>query len=292
MDSRSLDACVSLTDGRRLEYSLHGEAGALTVLFLNGTPFGVSAVPVALRRAAERHGWVALGLSRPGYGESTPRPGRTVADVAADVRELADRLGLEAVVPVGFSGGGPHAVAVAALLGERCPALVLAGSLAPIDAAGLEWFDGMGDQVRAAAELARSAPAQGRATLEAMRASTPHPAGALAELLSKEDLERMGADAAREVDGMLRRAFAHGVDGMADDFIAFTRPWGVDPASVACPTLIVHGDGDRNVPFAHGSWLASHIPDARLDVIRGGVHFDLWPRLPGMLGWVAEVTSA
>lgn len=292
MASPSMDACVPLGDGRQLEYSLHGEPGSRAVLFLNGTPFGVSSVPPVLRRAAERHGWAVLGISRPGYGESTPKPGRTVADVAVDVREVADRLGVESVVPLGFSGGGPHAVAVATLLGERCPALVLAAPLAPIDAAGLEFFDGMADLVRSAFDLARSAPEQGRSMLEAMRASTPHPAGAFAEMLTKEELERLGEGAEREVDEMLRRAFAHGVDGMADDYIAFTRPWGVDPARVACPTLIVHGDADTNVPLSHGSWLASRIPDARLDVLPGGVHLDVWPRLPGALEWVAEVTSA
>ncbi len=68
-----------------------------------------------------------------------------MADAAADVRAIAGELGIERLVVWGLSGGGPHALACAALLPDLVPAAAALGSIAPWGASGLDYFAGMGE---------------------------------------------------------------------------------------------------------------------------------------------------
>ena len=124
---------INLPDGRHLEVLVEGPADGLPVVCHYGTPSG--AVPYqALFDAAARHGLRAVVCSRPGYGDSTPRPGRSVADVAGDVAAVLDALGADRFVTYGTSGGGPHALACAALLPDRCAAAASVAGVAPFRA--------------------------------------------------------------------------------------------------------------------------------------------------------------
>ena len=137
---------INLPDGRHLEVLVEGPADGLPVVCHYGTPSG--AVPYqALFDAAARHGLRAVVCSRPGYGDSTPRPGRSVADVAGDVAAVLDALGADRFVTYGTSGGGPHALACAALLPDRCLAAVSVAGVAPYRAEGLDWLAGMGPEL-------------------------------------------------------------------------------------------------------------------------------------------------
>jgi pimeloyl-ACP methyl ester carboxylesterase len=93
---------------------------------------------------AARYGLRTVLHARPGYAGSTPLPGRSVADVAADVAVVVDALGADEFVTVGWSGGGPHALATAALLPDRCLGAATIAGVAPYAAAGLDWLAGMG----------------------------------------------------------------------------------------------------------------------------------------------------
>ena len=80
----------------------------------------------------------SLALLRPGYATSTRRPGRSVADIASDVRyvrDVLDALDVPWFVTVGWSGGGPHAHAAAHLLGDRCRAVATLAGVGPFGAA-------------------------------------------------------------------------------------------------------------------------------------------------------------
>ena len=110
--------------------------------------------------AAERNiRWISY--DRPGYMASTPRPGRDIASAAADAASVADALGVGEFAVIGHSGGGPHALACAALLPGRVLAVAKGSGLAPFGADGLDWFDGM----TAAGAAENRAAAQGRAAL-------------------------------------------------------------------------------------------------------------------------------
>jgi pimeloyl-ACP methyl ester carboxylesterase len=155
---------LELSDGRTLHAYDTGadEAdGRLAVFWPHGTP-NIGSPPQPLFAAAEELGICWVSYDRPGYGGSTPHPGRDVASAAAYVSTIADWLGIARFALMGHSGGGPHALACAALLQDRVLGVVVVAGLAPFGAEGLDWFEGFGPA--GVAEL--RAAAAGRAALE------------------------------------------------------------------------------------------------------------------------------
>ena len=149
---------LDLPDGRRLvahATDLPPGAGP-TLLWHNGSPHTGALLPPVVDVASER-GIQVVSYGRPSYGGSSPKPGRTVADAAADVEVILDALGVDRVVTMGASGGGPHALACAALLPERATAAVTLAGVAPYTTE-FDWFAGM-----AAPGALRSALDGGRA---------------------------------------------------------------------------------------------------------------------------------
>ena len=136
---------LTTADGRSLEVLTAGPPDGLPLLFHNGTPGGLVAFPPMTAAAAER-GLRTVMYARPGYGQSTEQPGRGVADTVADAASVLDDLGADQFVTIGWSGGGPHALACAALLPGRCLAATSLAGVAPARAAGLDWVAGMGPE--------------------------------------------------------------------------------------------------------------------------------------------------
>src|SRR5258707_9331150 len=136
---------VQAPSGRTLDVLVSGPEAGLPLVFHGGTPAGLVGLgPMA--EAVSARGLRAVLYSRPGYGGSTPQPGRLVADAAADVAAILDRLGTDEFITAGWSGGGPHALACAALLPVRCLAAASIAGIAPADSPGLDWLAGMGPE--------------------------------------------------------------------------------------------------------------------------------------------------
>jgi pimeloyl-ACP methyl ester carboxylesterase len=272
------DMFVDVPDGRRLEVLVAGPDKGMPLVYHYGTPSAAVPAPRAFDEAAKR-GLRTVVFSRPGYGESTPRPGRSVADVAADTAAVLDALGADRFVTVGKSGGGPHALACAALLPERCAAAASVAGVAPFGAEGLDWLAGMGqdnlDEFGAAQEgpdeLARFLEDQGK-VLATVRASDV--AEALGDLLSDVDRSVLTGDFAEFTAASFRRAVLHGIAGWRDDDLAFVRDWKFRPGDGA-PVAIWQGGQDRMVPYAHGEWLAEHVPGARIHLLPDEGHLSL-----------------
>jgi pimeloyl-ACP methyl ester carboxylesterase len=266
---------VRLADGRTVHVYDTGDAGAaLTVYWHHGTPQIADPPAPLIAAGGPAVRWVAH--NRPGYGGSTPQPGRTIASVAADVATVADTLGLERFAVVGHSGGSPHALACAALLPDRVTAAVCLAGLAPFDVDGLDWFAGMADA--GAAEL-RAAVA-GAAALEALLAASEFDVG---QFTPTDHAALAGAWSCLGASAM--QATAGGLGGMVDDDLTYVRPWGFDLAQVRAPVLYVHGEADRIVPSAHSRWLAARgrstelrlrPADGHLSVLDGGTDALAW----------------
>jgi pimeloyl-ACP methyl ester carboxylesterase len=106
-----------LSDGRSLEVDISGPDGATPLVVHHGTPGERSQYP-PFADAAAAQGLRYVSYSRPGYGGSSRQPGRAVADCAADTAAILAHLGADRCYTIGAFGGGPHALACAALLGR------------------------------------------------------------------------------------------------------------------------------------------------------------------------------
>ncbi|WP_424951517.1 alpha/beta fold hydrolase [Deinococcus sp.] len=268
---------LKLPDGRTLHvYDMGADSGTLTVFWNHGTP-NIGAPPEPLFAASERLGVRWIGYDRPGYGGSSPLPGRDIADAAACTRAVADALGLERFAVMGHSGGGPHALACAALLPDRVLGAVSVAGLAPYGATGLDWFGGMNPSGEASLRAALA----GRAAKEAYEETDPPFDPSMFTPADYAALEGPWA----WLNSVVGPAQAAGPGGLIADDLAYVSPWGFDSAQITCPVLLLHGSADRVVPASHSEWLARQIPsselrsrpdDGHLSVLNGGEETLAW----------------
>jgi pimeloyl-ACP methyl ester carboxylesterase len=270
---------VELTDGRVIEVLSDGPEDGMPLVFQNGTPTAAMLFPPLVEIAAAR-GLRTVTYSRPGYAGSTPRPGRSVADAAADVTALLDAIGADRFVTIGWSGGGPHALACAALLADRCAAAVSLSGVAPYPAAGLDWLAGMGPEnveeftLTLQGESALT-PWLEEAAKQLATVQGSDVAAALGGLVSDIDKASLTGDYAEFVAATFRRAVSAGVAGWRDDDLAFAKPWGFELDAIERPVAVWQGGEDRMVPMAHGEWLAEHIPGAHKHLYPDEGHLSL-----------------
>ncbi len=265
---------VEAPDGRTLRVEAAGDGERVVVVQL-GTPNGGVLYEPWVDDAASR-GLTLVTYDRPGYGGSSRRPGRSVADCAGDVRAIGRSMGFERCAVWGFSGGGPHALACAALLPDLVEAVAVIGSPAP-EAPGLDHLDGMMDENREDIELFRSDrelwERRGRSDREDMLAMS---VADLAEAWSEGASPGDGALLHTGFGAWLHRAVVAGLapsaDGWLDDAVAFNTAWGFDPAGIAVPVKVWHGVDDRFVPIQQGRWLAETIPGAEAEIRDGDGH--------------------
>jgi pimeloyl-ACP methyl ester carboxylesterase len=258
---------LPLPDGRTLEAVDEGDPDGTLLIFHHGSPGAAVAFEPFDRVSAER-GIRLVTLSRAGFGDSSRQEGRSVASAADDAAALADHLGAERFVTLGWSGGGPHALACAALLPERVLAAATIAGVAPYDAEGLSWTDGMGESNQIEYPLAARDPDEllrwMRPQVEALGAVEPNEiVSELRSVISEVDEAQLTGPFGELMATSFHRAFRAGPWGWFDDDLAFVRPWGFELASIGVPVSVWQGRQDLMVPFAHGEWLVEHIPTAR-----------------------------
>jgi pimeloyl-ACP methyl ester carboxylesterase len=271
---------ISGAAARTLEVEVAGPESGRAVLLHTGTPSAGRLFAAHVEAGADR-GLRHITYSRPGYGRSSRQAGRTVADCVQDVVAVADHLGAERFFTIGVSGGGPHALACAALLGERVLAAATIGSVAPHEAQGLDWQAGMGRENLEEFAAAKAGPEplvefQERACHELAHAEGSQVQAILGDLLSEVDRAALTGEFAEYLAAGTRAALECGVWGWFDDDVAHISGWGFDPAAIERPLTIWQGGQDRFVPPAHGAWLASHIPGARPQLLGEQGHLSLW----------------
>jgi pimeloyl-ACP methyl ester carboxylesterase len=284
------------SSGRELRIVEAGDPRGAAVVVHHGTP-GSGALFRPWVEDAEYRGIRLIGYDRPGYGGSTRDAGRTVADAAADVTAIADALEIAHLGVWGVSGGGPHALACAALRGGRVVAVACLASVAPYPADGLDWLDGMGEDNVTEFGMALRGPAALEPHLEELSAgllsANAHSiASELRSLLSSIDAGALTGELASYIHASMSEGLAPGVQGWLDDDLAFTKPWGFELSQISIPVLVWQGLEDRFVPPAHGEWLAAHVPgvDARLS--SGDGHLTLaGRRVPEVHAWLLDRLS-
>jgi pimeloyl-ACP methyl ester carboxylesterase len=280
-----------LADGRRLAVETFGASDGVPVFFLHGMP-GSRIGPYPRSSWLELQGVRLISYDRPGYGGSDRHKGRTVASAADDVCAIADTLGIGRFAVAGRSGGGPHALAVAARNPDRVTAAGVLVSAAPTEAPDLNWRKGMyegnlntysklNERKKLRQDLSRTA----RRTMEDpenfFRDRVNFGLSAL-DLQVVEDVEIR-----RQLKSGYTEALNRGIDGWYDDMLALRSRWGFLVEDVTVPALLWHGEDDAFVPVDHVHWLASQIPCSEVRVEQKG-HFGAVTVLPRILSWLVD----
>ena len=285
-----MERAIRTPDGRTLAVEDYGDPAGRPVLVHMGTPNSRRLYGPNVRDAAAR-GLRLISYDRPGYGGSTPQPGRTVADCAGDVRAICAELGIGRLAMWGLSGGGPHLLACAALLPDLVAAAASLASPAPYGSEGLDYFAGMGqdnvDDIRLSLTDEAAFREKSVKDREELLATPPEEmAKALESLLTPTDAAVLSGELADYLTSSARDGLAPGSQGWIDDS-CIERPWGFGLADIAVPVLLLHGRQDMFVPFGHGEWLAAHIPGVEARLSDDGHLTLLQNRIPEVHAWLA-----
>lgn len=276
-DVTEREAQLALPDGRTLSYATYGAPAGPLVVVLDGP--GSRGLARAAAPIAATLGLRLAAPDRAGFGATTTAPQRGIADWPADHAALLDALGAEHAAILGQSGGTPYALAAAAALAERTPAVALVGALAPL--AEPESLAEAGRQLRTAAKLTRRAPWLLRLGLRAAaRSARKDPERAARKVMK----DVPPADAAALEDPALWAIHVRATgeildrpDAIAREIGLFARPWGFDLASVTCPVALWSGDRDVVHPTSHSRRLAERIGGAPVTVVPEAATFGMLP---------------
>jgi pimeloyl-ACP methyl ester carboxylesterase len=289
-----LEHRLTLPDGRTLAVAEWGDPDGKSVITFHGTPGSRIGYWTNEPGIWERFGLRRLSFDRPGYGDSTRLPGRTVADVVPDVVAIAEAFDLRRFAVYGGSGGGPHVLACTALIPERVVRCLASVSVAPVDAEGVDFAAGMNEgnvrEFRAAVEGERALRAVIEPTrdqmVERLTSGRADFLGDGYDMPEADQIEMMKHQKAAAAH--LLTAIAHGIDGWVDDDLAVTKPWGFDVASCRVPIVLSYGRQDQLVPAAHGDWLAEHVPGATAWVDDETGHMGSDEEMERVLGWLRD----
>ena len=281
---RAEDRIVGLPDGRRLGYSEYGAPEGRPVFFFHG--FGTSRVICPPEEPATELGIRLIAVDRPGIGLSDALPGRRLLDWPTDVADLADRLGIDSFSAIGWSGGGPYALACAHTLRERICAIALVSSPAPLTGTSESGYLRRLD--RHAVRAAGRAPWVIRLAL--WHWGRPQRRDA-ARFFEESVAEMCAADqavlAAPELRGRMiansAEIYRQGGRGMYDEALVLARPWGFELTQIGVPVHVWHGVLDETVPLAMADYLVREIPSAHANILDEEGHHLLYQRWPEIL---------
>jgi pimeloyl-ACP methyl ester carboxylesterase len=267
---------LQLADGRRLVVHDAGGSGAadeLTVVWHHGSPQTGALLDPLVAAAAARNVRL-VSYARPSYAGSSPNPGRDVASAAGDVAQVVDMLGVDRFAVMGASGGGPHALACAALLPDRVIGAVCLASPAPYTDS-FDWYAGM---VSPGGLRAAAAGRDARKRYAATEVFDENSFTAADWAALSGTWVSLGRDAGQ--------AGAAGPDGLIDDDVAFASPWGFEVAEIGVPVLLVQGGEDRVVPPSHADALMRTVPTAELWLRPRDGHIAVLDACPVAMDWL------
>ncbi len=277
-------------NGDRVDYFDGGEGSDL-LIYHHGTP-GAGPLHADLLEPALASDLRIVELVRPGYGNSTRQPNRSVADVVTLVDELANHLGFDLYVTMGWSGGGPHALANVALSPKRCVAAMSLAGVGMFGQLDLDFLNGMGQDNHDEFGAALKGESDLRSYLESglpemQKISGEQIVDMMGSLLPEEDRDSLTGEFGENMAEIFRWAVHTGVDGWLDDDIAFVLPWGFELSDISNPVTIWQGATDLMVPFDHGKWLAKKLPHANVNLLEGHGHLSIGePALSEGFAWL------
>lgn len=274
-----VEGAVRLDDGRRIGFAEFGDPHGRTFVWLHGTPGARRQIPPQARALAESDGLRLIGLDRPGVGRSSAHLYASVSEFSADLRTVADTLGIERMGLIGLSGGGPFALAAGALMPERVAVIGVLGGVAPTRGPDQVGGGLVSLGARFAPLILASRVPLGVGLSYGVKLLIPF-GNPLASMFGRvsppEDRRILNTPEMRAmflddlVSGGQRQ-----MQAPLADILAFSRDWGFTLGDVARPVLWWHGDADQIVPFRHGEHCVARLPDAELRRLPGISHLSL-----------------
>ena len=263
------------------------DPAAPTIVHCHGTPGGRLIPYPTPERSGRRH----VSLDRPGFGLSDPQPNRTVGDHAADVGQVLDHLSVDRFSAVGWSGGGPHALALGALLPDRVVRVAVVGCPAPDGDPDFDVTAGMPEINLESHRMLKENPEDDRHDVEkAVAAFLEDPESLLAQIDAILDpVDVVAARAMNMRPGMiaqLRDAFQNGAEGWFEDDLVTVRPWAFALDDVRADVWLWQGERDRLVPVSHGRYLTGRLPRCKASFLPDDGHVSPLSRLPEILDWL------
>jgi pimeloyl-ACP methyl ester carboxylesterase len=275
-----MEDTLKLTDGRLLAYGIYGNRNGFPILDFHGIP-GTRREAALIEKYLAREDTCFIGLDRPGYGHSSPKPNSSQTTFSADVRALLDHLGIECFAALGYSGGGPYALACATQMPSRMTALALVSSLGPPEIGAQDMIANNREKFN----LARRMPWLARLMLWWVFSSLRRDPERLKNQLQKiwqqmpaPDLLVLQQDQffADSMLAITYDALSLGVSGWVKEEVMATQPWGFDPRTLGIAHVqLWHGGMDHNVPVAMGQALAAQIPGCQVRILPEEGHISL-----------------
>lgn len=268
---------ITLADGRALEVHTAGTPGPKAIVFHHGTPGSALSWQSWLDLAAA-HDVFAIAYSRPGYGNSARRSGRTVISNSTDIAEVLKHFGVSKTVSIGWSGGGPHALADTTL--PQCVGAITLAGVGEYGVDDLDFLAGMGEENH----VEFGAAIQGEAQIEKWMQENSGPMAevtgeqlidAFGGLIGDADKAALTGEVAEQMAAEYRDSLSHGYFGWLDDDLAFVEHWGFEIREISKPVELWQGNDDFMVPHAHGKWLVTKIPTAELIFVPGEGHISM-----------------
>ena len=269
-----MSSSLKLSDGRSIEYSDNGVSSKSALILHHGTPNSMTVWSTWLAAAAEK-GTRAIAFTRPGYAGSDRKVNRTVIDANDDLEEILNQVEVDNFVSIGWSGGGPYALASGLL--KKCSGVQLIASVSPYDAEDFDWFQ---DSTPESIE-------ETKISAKSLQDCISFKEGYYAELrdLNVEQLlveyekrasfklfENEYRVFANDLSASFQAALKDGVLGYAEDEYAFLRNWGFECKEVQVAVGIWQGLDDKSVPPHMARWLNANILNPTLELKEGQHH--------------------
>ncbi|MBX0324290.1 alpha/beta hydrolase [Halomicroarcula sp. F13] len=267
-DADSRTRTTSVSGDRTVAYAEYGVSDGTPVVFLHGTP-GSRLLGELFHDAARQAGVRLLAPDRPGFGRSSPWPTRTLSDTGSFVAAILDDAGVSEAGIVGFSGGGPHALATASTLGDRVTRTDVVASPTPPT---LRTQTPLVQRTLAA--LANHTPTALSMLfgVQARLAARFDPSFVVEQYTADDATGTVPDDVATVVYRDFLEAFATHRRGAVHEFHLVNSPWADGVDSFDGPVGIWHGARDTNVPVDGVRRLCDRLPNARLTVFDEADH--------------------
>jgi pimeloyl-ACP methyl ester carboxylesterase len=265
---------LKLSDGRVLEYIDNGVLSKSALILHHGTPTSMTVWNTWLAAAAEK-GIRAIAFTRPGYAGSDRKVDHRIIDSNDDLNEILNQLEVEKFVSVGWSGGGPYALASGLL--NRCTGVQLIASVSPYDAEDFDWFQDqtaeMIEETKVSAKSLEDCLAFKEGYYTDLRDMTAEQLLVEYEKRSSfKTFETAYREFSKDLCFSMHDALRDGALGYAEDEFAFLRNWGFETKEVTVPVVIWQGLDDQSVSPHMAKWLNANIQNPTLELLEGQHH--------------------